>query len=218
MEKKKGIQKARKRLKISDIKRGPGADVGHMLARIKAKEAQLTFYCVTVCLLVILISAYFIFSTVRQPKKYNTLQIGNFEVTFKDMEVGLGDVVNLTDAEPISDVAAMELEPYKITVENHSSKSQSFQINLVDDEAMIETDGCLEQLFPDSYLKYQVNDKRIQEITDFDKTFTLVSDILQPKEKRTYQVRIWVRQDAFIDARQSHYHAKLVIATEKDLG
>lgn len=117
MEKKKGIQKVRKRLKISDIKRGPGADVGHMLARIKAKEAQLTFYCVTVCLLVILISAYFIFSTVRQPKKYNTLQIGNFEVTFKDMEVGLGDVVNLTDAEPISDVAAMELEPYKITVE-----------------------------------------------------------------------------------------------------
>lgn len=215
MEKKKSVRKVRKRLKISDIKRGPGADVGHMLARIKAREVQLTFCCVTICLVVILVSAYFIFSAVRQPKQYNTLQVGSFEVTFKDMKESLGDIVNLTDAIPISDIESTEVDPYVVTIENNSSKVKSFRVDLMDDEAMIESDGCLEQLFTDSYLKYQIDGKNIQEIEEFDESFPLFTATLQPKEKRTYRIRIWVREDAFIDARRNHYHGKLVVKQQK---
>ena len=35
-----------KKLKISDIKRSEGAHVGHLLAKVKAKEVELTFCCV----------------------------------------------------------------------------------------------------------------------------------------------------------------------------
>ena len=42
-----------KRLKISDIKHGEGAQVNHLLSRIKAKESQLTFIFVTILFFVI---------------------------------------------------------------------------------------------------------------------------------------------------------------------
>lgn len=217
MEKKSKLKKVRKKLKISDIKRGPGADVGHMLSRIKAREKQLTFCCVTICLLAVLVSAYFIFSAVRKHQSYNTLRVGSFEVVFADKKDSLGDVVNFTNPTPLSDIEAGDGDAYIVTIRNTSSKEKNFQLELVHDEAMIESDGCSNQLFDSSYLKYQINGKNIQEVLSFEDSFPLLITTLKPKEEKTYQVRIWVRDDVFIDERNSHYHDKLVITTKKDL-
>ena len=85
-ERKKRAKKKKevKKLKISDIKRGEGAEVSHLLARIKAREVELTFCCVAICLVVICVSLYFVFSAVRDPKDYNTMTVGDFSVSFNN--------------------------------------------------------------------------------------------------------------------------------------
>ena len=62
-------KKLTKKLKISDIKHGEGAHVGHLLARMKAREVELTVCCVVVSLAIVIVSLYFVFSAVRDPKK-----------------------------------------------------------------------------------------------------------------------------------------------------
>ena len=65
-EKRKKQKLAKKKLKISDIKHGEGAQVSHLLNRIKAREVELTFCCVVIVLAIILISLYFVFSSTEK--------------------------------------------------------------------------------------------------------------------------------------------------------
>ena len=52
--KKPKTKRVSKKLKISDIKRGEGATLTHLLHRIKSKEVELTAGCVVLCLVIVL--------------------------------------------------------------------------------------------------------------------------------------------------------------------
>ena len=108
-DKKVKKKKKVKKLKISDIKRSKGAEVSHLLSRIKAREVELTFCCVVICLVVICVSLYFVFSAVRDPKDYNTMTVGDFSVSFNTVGESLGNIINLTPLTPISDAQGQEI-------------------------------------------------------------------------------------------------------------
>ena len=213
-KKKQGTQK----LTISDIKHGEGAQVNHLLNRIKAREVELTFCCVTICLAIILTSLYFVFSAVREPKKYNTMTVGNFFVCFNEVGESLGDIVDLTPLQPMSDIDGMKKKAYSIHIENTTNKTQPFQVLLKEDSSMILEDGCEDRQLPYQYLHYQVEDYNVLTLNESsDSASVLFSSYLEPKEKKTYQIRIWVPENLPIEYLDYHYHGRLIVKNKKTI-
>ena len=147
-EKRKRQKLAKKKLKISDIKHGEGAQVSHLLNRIKAREVELTFCCVVVILTIILISFYFVFSSVQNPMNYSVMSVGNLKVSFDDRDDNLGDIVDLTPVEPLTDAEGVQSRVYQLKIENISRDVESFQIQLMRDVAMINQDNCGDEQVP----------------------------------------------------------------------
>lgn len=214
--KKVNKRKSYKKLKISDIKHREGAHVGHLLHRIKAREVELTFCCVTICLVIILTSLYFVFSAVRTPKKYNTMTVGNFSVSFNEIGETLGDIVDLTPLQPISDAEGVKSVAYSIHIENTTNKNQPFQIILKEDSSMIQEDKCEDKKLPYQYLHYQVEDFDILTLNEsIESAPVLFSSYLKPKEKKTYRIRIWVPEDLPSEYLDYHYHGKLIVKNRR---
>ena len=215
--KKPKTKRVSKKLKISDIKRGEGATLTHLLHRIKSKEVELTAGCVVLCLVIILTSLYFVFSAVQKPSDYNTMKVGNFSISFNDIGDSLGNIVNLTPINPMSDLDGVKSEAYEIEIKNNSSSKQSFQIQLRKDRAMIIEDDCGDYQLDSRYLRYQINDGEIQSVDGAKKAPILFSYFLKAKEKRIVKIRIWVAQTLPTEYLQYHYHGKLMVKSLKDL-
>lgn len=204
-----------KKLKISDIKRSEGAHVGHLLAKVKAKEVELTFCCVLVCLVIILISLYLVFSAVRKPNDYNVMQVGNLSVTYNDVGNTLGNIVDLTPVEPMSDLLGKESKAYTITVHNTSKKQQEFQVLLVRDSAMIEEDKCSDKQVPYNYFHYQIGKGQVKMFNLEDVSPILLQSVLKPDEEKIYKIRIWIDNQLPLEYLDYHYHGKITIKNIK---
>lgn len=214
-ERKVHKKKPIKKLKISDIKRSEGAHVGHLLAKVKAKEVELTFLCVLICLIVVLVSLYLVFSAVRKPNDYDVVQVGNLSVTYNDVGTTLGNIVDLTPVEPMSDSLGKESKAYTVTIHNTSNKSQEFQVVLVRDLAMIEEDKCSDKQVPYRYFHYQIGKGQVKKFHLEDVSPILLQSVLEPNEKKTYQVRIWINNQLPLEYLDYHYHGKLTIKNIK---
>lgn len=212
-EKVKKVRKKRnvKKLKLSDIKHGEGAHVGHLLNHIKAREVELTFLCVMICLVVIIIGLYFTFTAVQKPKKYNTMQVGNFSVTFNEVDENLGNVIDLTPLRPLSDFDGEKTQAYQVKIENTVNKKQTFQIKLMKDVAMIQEDGCNNKQLSHRYLHYKIGNGKVQTMDFSKRSSILYTASLSAYEKRIIKVRIWVVDTLPSEYLDYHYHGKLSV-------
>lgn len=214
-EKRKKEKLAAKKLKISDIKHGEGAQVNHMLHRVKAKEKELTFICVTLVLVIILISLYFVFSSVQEPKNFNTIEVGKFSITYEDRGSTLGNIIDLTNTSPMSDLDGMRTEPYIVEIKNTSDEEQALQIKLVKDVAMIQQDDCSEIQIPNQYIHYQINDGMIETLDLAKKSPIIYSSTIPAHEKETLHVRVWIQKTLPTEYQTFHYHTKMVVKSIK---
>lgn len=212
-KKKQKYKKVEKKLKISNIKRGEGAQVDHLLTRIKARESQLVFIFVTVVLFIILVSLYFVFSSVRESVRYNVMKVGDFEVTFNNREKNLGDIVDLTPIVPMSLEDGKKTESYKLKILNTSSTPKSFQLKLMKDVAMIQEDDCSKIQLPGQYIHYQIDTYTPQLLDANKRSPILYTDTLDGEEVKFIEVRLWVDEFLPKEYLDYHFHSKLVFKT-----
>lgn len=205
---KKEREKAKK-LKISDIKHGEGAHVGHLLRHLKAKEVELTFCGVVVVLTIVLVSLYFVFSSVREPVSFNTIQVGNFDVTYIDRGDLLGNIVNLTSSDIMSKKDGMKSEVYKLEVVNNDKEANGFQIKFVNDVAMIREDKCSKKQIPLAYIYYQVDGGKVRKLDDTKRSPIVYQGVLGGEEKETIKIRFWVDKKLPKEYYSYHLHRKL---------
>lgn len=199
------------KLKISDIKRSEGAPVSHLIDRIKAREREYTFYCVVASLVVILIIAYLVFSSVRSPKDYSAMEVGAFVVSFNTVNENLGNVVDLTPLNPMSDVEGSKSQVYEVEIENTTKERQGIEIRLLDDVAMIQEDGCSDIQVPYQYIHYQVGDGEIKLLDATTTSPVIYEGSLSALEKAKLQIRIWVTDSLPSEYRDYHYHGNLLV-------
>lgn len=213
--KKEAKKKQDSKLKISDIKHGEGAQVNHLLNRLKAKEKQWTFLCVFAILFVILVSLYFVFSSVQNPVRYQVLKVGNFEVTFLDRGNSFGNIVNFTSLQPMSIEEGEKMQSYKVKIVNTSPKKRKFQVKLQQDKAMIEEDGCSNQQVPGEYLVYQIDAYSPQLLDASKYSPILYSDTLDGGDVRFLEIRLWVSDSLPEEYLTYHYHGKFSVKEVK---
>ena len=155
-----------------------------------------------------------------QQTETNLVNTGCFEIVFTEK-----DDIQLDKAYPIKDYEASSLTPYTFTIENTCDSPVSYQINL---ETM--SQGSDVKVLPDEYIKanliemdstntstnnltseYEV-EKTIENAL---KAYKLDTGIIQGKEKKTFELRLWLDYDtpAVDEVMNAIYNGKISITS-----
>lgn len=212
MEGKRVRRRKKKKLTIDQIKRGSGAPVRSVISRMKAREVELTVVCVFLILVVILVGSYFVFSSVRKVKTYDTLKTGNLEVVFNENDKNLGDIISFTKVKPLSDKAGLKTIPYQFKIVNNGKTKSRYVVKIKKDNDMIDIDNCSDKLIDSEAIKYSIDDGKMLSLKDMKNSYQIYSEELDSKEKVEHSIRIWVSKDVLEDASNKHFHAKIVVS------
>ena len=155
-----------------------------------------------------------------QQEEANLVNTGCFEIVFTEQ-----NDIQLEKAYPMKDNEASSLTPYTFTIENTCDSPASYQVNL---ETMSQDSGI--KVLPDKYLKaslievdstntsthnltgeYEV-EKTIENAV---KAYKLDTGIIQGKEKKTFELRLWLDYDtpAITEVMNATYNGKISITS-----
>lgn len=209
-------EEVKTKLQMKDIKKNSSNEVGHVIAKIKTKELELTIIWVIIILVFMSISLYITFSSVQKIKKYNTLQSGTLVTDYSELETGMGDVVTITSTKTYSDKEGLKVEPYEFKITNKSNRAVSFQVLLEDDNEMVEIDECGDSLLDKNKINFSLNNGKIKSLDTIykDNKYILASGKIEAKSTKKYKLNIWATKENSSD-KVGHYHGKIVVQNIK---
>ena len=143
--------------------------------------------------------------------KSNIVSYSQIEGKYVGRIKNLGNVIDLTPLQPMSDFEGEKTKTYQVKIENTVNKKQTFQIKLMRDVAMVHEDGCNKKQLPYQYLHYKIGDGEVQMVDFSKRSPILYTDSLAAHEKRTIKVRIWVVDTLPKEYLNYHYHGKLSV-------
>jgi len=131
-----------------------------------------------------------------QQESTNVITTGCFQVTFTD-----NNPINLEKAYPLSDEEGASLIPYSFTITNTCDNKAAYQINLetltsstLTDRSMVKI--MLNNITQTGTSKFLINNATVPTtLTDADTSYKLETDILNPKEAKTYHLRMWLDEN-----------------------
>ncbi len=216
MEEKKVRKRNKKKLTISQIKRGNGIQVRSVISRMKAREVELTIISVVSILIVILITAFFTFSSVQKTGENNILRTGGFNVSFNDDNKGLGDIISLVNSDPLDDQDGLKTKPYYFTITNNRKGKSTYVVKLEMDYDMIEADKCQDKLLEVDVLKYSIDGEKPISLKGMKDSYQIFSETLSGEEEVNHSIRIWVSNTFNDDMSNKHFHSKIVVRSLDD--
>ena len=177
---------------------------------------QILITSITVFALVVSIfgSSYALFTSNASSDEYNVLKVGDLEMSYVDNGSGYGDILSLNGAYPMADRDGLSTTPYRFYIKNTGDMAADFKLKLKNDETIIETDGCGNNLLDFDYIRVQFDSTgEVYTLSD------LVSSDYTLYEKKNlgvgsseiHEIRIWIKADAPNSVLGKHFHGKLVI-------
>ena len=143
--------------------------------------------------------------TVEGDKKIS-LTAGILKVDFTD-----GNYINLENTAPITDNKGLKTTPYTFTITNNGNINAYYHISLEED---------INNTLDNKYLKMKITgdngyDSGIIKVNNYGTgNFEIIGeDILEPSDKVTYQLWIWLSEDADNNAQGKTYKSKIVVTS-----
>lgn len=181
----------------------------------KLFKHQLLITAISVFVLVVAMisGSYAIFSSTSKADEYNVLKVGELEISYVDTGTGYGDVLNLNGAYPISDAEGSKLNPYRFSITNTGTITADFRIKVLDDEAIINEDGCENNLLDSKYIKYKFDNDEAVLLSSKENDGYIIykANNLLPGSSEIHEIRIWIDENATNDILGKHFHGKVVI-------
>ena len=162
-----------------------------------------------------LATSYSLWVTTEHQTGTNVITAGCFNVTFNDLgldENGPGTSINLSNTYPIADETGMALAPYTVSIENICDIAADYKLLISDvndntlDTSYInyyltKTGAIYGPLGLSSLTPYTLDSSIKSEIetasnVTLKNSYVLATGVLNPGEDETYELRLWVRQDA----------------------
>lgn len=189
-------------------------EINKKFTKAITRQTKVTMVSIFFVTIVMISSAYAIFSSVQKSEDYNTLSVGVLKVDFNKNESNLSNVINLNGAYPVTDQEGQGTSPYSFSITNSGTLDANYKIRIIDDNDMIESDECGDNLLNKEYVKVSINngDPFILTQVEFN-DYTIKEGVLSPGQKEQLDIRIWINESAGNDSLGKHYHSKIVVET-----
>ena len=214
MGKQKNTVRNKRKIKVVDYENDvvDTKDTKKQISKTFSRELKITIVSIFVVTIVMISSAFAIFSSVQKSEKYNTLTVGTLKVDFIDTEDGMGNIINLNGAYPISDAKGQEEDPYSFKITNSGTLAASYKIKILDDTDMINEDNCQNNLLDKSNVRVSINKGEVFTLSDTEAgEFTVEQGTLEASDVKNYEIRIWIKEDSGNEVLGKHYHGKIVV-------
>lgn len=181
--------------------------------RLFKHQVLVTFISVFAVLTTMIGGSYALFSSSSTADEYNVLKVGDLEISYVDTGDGYGDVLSLNGAYPIPDSEGIVSSPYRFNITNTGSITADFKIKILYDEAIIEQDGCNDNLLSQEYIKikFDNNEPILLSSLDSDGYVIYRANDVTPGSSEIHEIRLWIDENVPNSILGKHFHGKVVI-------
>ena len=174
----------------------------------KAKKKYVILVVVTILVSIIALigATYALLTMTIQGDKKVSLTAGILKVDFTE-----GDNINLENAAPMTDAQGQKLTPYTFTITNTGNINAYYHVSLEEEATNTLTN---------SYLKMRLTndagyDSGVVQVSSYGTgTFDIKSEeTLEPEDKVTYQLWMWLDNNADNSAQGKEYKSKIVVTS-----
>ena len=188
---------------------------GFNLTRLAKREGLFLAIAVIAILVVTFGSAFAVFTSMQRAEEYNVIRTGTLEIAFEDSEEGMGNIINLNGAFPISDQEGLALEPYTFRVRNTGSLTARYQIRILDDEEMIREADAWDNLLPKENIKISIDDSLPILLSELESAgFMIYESLIPAGGSRVHSIRMWIDGDSGNEVLGTQYHGLIRIDGE----
>lgn len=187
-------------------------DAKRRISKSFSRELKFTIVSIFVVAIVMISSAFAIFSSIQKSNKYNTLTVGTLKVDFIDTEDGMGNIINLNGAYPESDSEGVKESPYSFKITNSGTLRASYKIKILDDTDVINEDQCGNNLLPKERIRVSINGEKPFTLSATEKSgYEIKTGALASGKSESYEIRIWIDENSGNEVLGKHYHGKIVV-------
>ena len=172
----------------------------------KKKYIIISVVVILISVLALVGASYALLTMTIEGDKEMTLRAGILKVDFSE-----GDNINLINASPMSDKEGLKTTPYTFTVTNTGNINAYYHVSLEEDS---------NNTLSNSYLKMKLTgsngyDSGIIKVNNYGVgTFEIRGeDILEPSDKVTYTLYMWLDEKAGNEVQGTIYQSKIVVTS-----
>ena len=174
--------------------------------KTRKKYIVLVIVTIVVSVVALLGASYALLTMTLEGDKTITLTAGILKVDFTD-----GNYINLDNAAPISDAQGQKLTPYTFTITNTGNINAYYHVSLEEEATNTLTNN---------YLKMRLTndagyDSGVVKVNSYGTgNFEIKGEeTLEPSDKVTYQLWMWLDNDADNSAQGKEYKSKIVVTS-----
>ena len=188
---------------------------GFNLTKFAKREGMFLAIAVIAIMVVTLGSAFAIFTSMQRAERHNIIRAGVLEIAFEDTEEGMGNIINLNGAFPISDQEGLLLEPYTFRVTNTGSLTARYQIRLLDDEEMIREAEAWNNILPRENIKVSIDGSLPMLLSELETSgFMIYESLLPSGQSSVHSIRMWIDGDSGNEVLGTQFHGLIRIDGE----
>ena len=180
---------------------------------LKDIKLQMNITIISICITVLAVigTSYAAFVWDGASNKNQTLTVGTYSIVIDDSSQDLGGIINLASAYPMSDDDGTNSTGYKFTIKNNGTVPANFVLKLSDDQTIIDSENCADNLISRDHIKINVSgDKNISTSILSSLTDNIIdSGVLSAGASKTYDLKLWIKEDAPNEVITQHFHGKL---------
>ena len=174
--------------------------------KTKKKYIVLVIVTIVISVIALLGASYALLTMTIQGDKKITLTAGILKVDFED-----GNYINLENAAPMTDAQGQKLTPYTFTITNTGNINAYYHVSLEED---------VNNTLSNSYLKMRLTsdngyDSGVVKVSGYGTgNFEIKGEeTLEPSDKVTYTLWMWLDNDADNSAQGKEYKSKIVVTS-----
>ncbi len=215
MGKQKNTIRNKRKIKVENYENNyvdKNVEVKQQVSKAFTRETKFTILSIFVVTIVMISSAYAIFSTVQKQEDYNTLTVGTLKIDFDATSTDMGNIINLNGAYPTSDEEGQKTNPYSFRITNSGTLAAAYKVKIIDDQDMINEDKCQDNLLPKANIKVSINGGTPFLLNSVEENeYVINSDTLNPSGNKNFAIRIWIDENSGNEVLGKHYHGKIVV-------
>ena len=174
--------------------------------KTRKKYIALVIVTVVISIIALVGASYALLTMTIQGDKKITLTAGILKVDFDE-----GDNINLNEIAPMTDNQGLKTTPYTFTITNTGNINAYYHVSLEED---------VNNTLDNSYLKMRLTsnngyDSGVVKVSSYGTgTFDITSEAtLEPSDKVTYQLWMWLDYNADNSAQGKEYKSKIVVTS-----